>query len=91
MRIDYECGRLPGLNGMPREWRTIQELRSEYEVVKNGLAKYKTEARQFGNAGSSADEDSLESKCKEIAELHNRLYKRIADAYLAALKRRVGE
>ena len=76
---------------MPREWRTIQELRSEYEVVKNGLAKYKTEARQFGNAGSSADEDSLESKCNEIAELHNRLYQRIADAYLAALKRRVGE
>ena len=79
------------LEEVPSEWRTIQELRGEYEVAKNGLAKYKTEARQFGNAGARAGEDLLERKCIEIAELHNRLYQRIADAYLATLKRRVGE
>lgn len=75
------------LKEAPEMWRVIQKLRGEIELVKCNAVKLEKELIEFGrNPSESSDIGRLRETLVELQDLHDRVYRKLIDAYVAAKK-----
>lgn len=75
------------LREAPSIWRSIQNLRAESEVLAANYRKLERELREFGrNPAQDADLKKIKLQKDAIDEMHDRVYMKLEDAYIAAAK-----
>ena len=75
------------LRETPSVWRSIQSLRAESEVLGANYKKLETELREFGrDPGQDSDLKKIKTQKATIDDLHDRVYLKLEDAYIAAAK-----
>ncbi|MGN0855782.1 MAG: hypothetical protein ACI4QJ_00040 [Candidatus Spyradenecus sp.] len=73
------------LKEMPSVWQTVQALRGEIASLDEHLERLSAELLAFGrNPGASLDYRALLETRQELKAAHDRLYRQLQDAYLAA-------
>ena len=75
------------LRETPSIWRSIQNLRAESELLEANRKRLESELREFGR-DMEGDADLRKIKAQKLAidELHDRVYMKLEDAYIAAAK-----
>lgn len=75
------------LKETPSIWRSIQNLRAESELLEANRKRLESELREFGR-DPEGDADLRKIKAQKLAinELHDRVYMKLEDAYIAAAK-----
>lgn len=75
------------LRETPSIWRSIQNLRAESEVLGANYKRLEQELREFGrNPDQDADLKKIKAQKDSIDEMHDRVYLKLEDAYIAAAK-----
>lgn len=75
------------LRETPSIWRSIQNLRVESEVLGANYKKLEAELREFGrNPEQDSDLKKIKTQKATIDEMHDRVYLKLEDAYIAAAK-----
>lgn len=73
------------LKEMPNVWQTVQALRGEIASLDEHLERLSAELLAFGRSpGASPDYRALLETHLELKAAHDRLYRQLQDAYLAA-------
>lgn len=75
------------LRETPSIWRSIQNLRAESELLEANRKRLELELHEFGR-DPARDADLCKIKAQKLAidELHDRVYMKLEDAYIAAAK-----
>lgn len=79
--------RLFALRECPTLWELILKLRAETEVLATNIRRLEDELRAFGR-GVESDKDvaSLRDRMRDIIKMHDQIYAKLSDAYIAAAK-----
>ena len=79
--------RLFALRECPTLWELILKLRAETEVLATNIRRLEDELRAFGR-GVESDKDvaSLRDRMRDIIKMHDQIYVKLSDAYIAAAK-----
>ena len=73
------------LKEMPRVWQTVQTLRGEITSLDEHIVHLRKTLQSFGrNPATSPDYHALLETRQELKAAHDRLYRQLQDAYLAA-------
>lgn len=79
--------RLFALRECPTLWELILKLRAETDVLATNICRLEEELRAFGR-GVEFDKDvaDLRDRMREIIKVHDQIYAKLSDAYIASAK-----